>query len=301
MGSARQPCASGAGDPSLPHEGLAWARSSSEGRDWLERLPSLVAESAAEWSLELGDPFPDAYASLALPATLPDGGDAVLKVCFPHRESEHEAAALGRWDGNGAVRLLAHSPERWALLIERCRPGTALSELGQSAALGVMAALLPRLWVTVEEPFRPLVDEARWWASYLPDRWDDAGRPFERALLDATLAALTTLAPTQGEQVLLHQDLHPGNVLRAEREPWLVVDPKPLVGEREFGVAPLVRALELGHSERDVRHRLDRLTAELGLDRERARLWSLAQTVAWCFGSDYFEQHVETARWLAGA
>ena len=123
MGSARQPCASGAGDPSLPHEELAWARSSSEGRDWLERLPSLVAESAAEWSLELGDPFPDAYASLALPATLPDGGDAVLKVCFPHRESEHEAAALGRWDGNGAVRLLAHSPERWALLIERCQPG----------------------------------------------------------------------------------------------------------------------------------------------------------------------------------
>ena len=163
-----------------------------------------------------------------------------------------------------------------------------------------MVALLPRLWLPVE-PFRPLVDEARWWASYLPDRWDDAGRPFERALLDATLAALATQAPTQGEQVLLHQDLHPGNVLPAEREPWLVIDPKPLVGEREFGVAPLVRALELGHSERDVRHRLDRLTAELGLDRERARLLVPAQTVAWCFGNDYFEQHVETARWLARA
>jgi streptomycin 6-kinase len=97
------------------HAGLAWAAGSDDGRAWLERLPTAVDECAAAWSLELGKPFPDAYASLALPATLADGRDAVLKVCFPHRESEHEAAALARWDGAGAVRLLAHDPDRWAL------------------------------------------------------------------------------------------------------------------------------------------------------------------------------------------
>jgi streptomycin 6-kinase len=301
MGSERTQPAPEAGDSSLPHPGLAWARSSAEGRAWLARLPSLLAECRAEWSLEVGKPFSDAYASLALPATLPGGREGVLKLCFPHRESEHEAAALARWDGNGAVRLYAHDPERWALLIERCRPGTQLSALGQEAALDVMVELLPRLWVPVAEPFRTLEEEARWWASYLSDRWEDAGRPFEQALFDAALEALTALPPTQGRPVLLHQDLHPMNVLQAEREPWLVIDPKPLLGEREFGVAPLVRALELGHSERHVRRRLDRLTAELDLDRERARLWSLAQTIAWCFGSDWFEQHVETARWLARA
>jgi streptomycin 6-kinase len=100
--------------------------------------------------------------------------------------------------------------------------------------------------------------------------------------------------------VLLHQDLHAQNVLRAEREPWLVIDPKPLAGEREFGVAPIVRSLELGHSRRHVVGRLDRLTGELGLDRERARLWSIAQTIAWSFGSR-FRQHIETARWLLEA
>jgi streptomycin 6-kinase len=288
-------------DAALPHPGLAWARSSAEGRAWLERLPSLVAECVAEWSLEVGEPFPNAYASLALPARLRDGEEAVLKVCFPHRESEHEAAALARWNGAGAVRLRAHDSERWALLLERCRPGTPLSELGDEAALNVMVALLPRLWVPAEGPFRTLADEAEWWASHLPDRWRDAGRPFERALLDAAMEALTTLPRGQGPPVLLHQDLHPGNVLRARREPWLAIDPKPLAGEREFGLAPVVRAFELGHSERDVRRRLDRLTAELGLDHERARLWAVAQTVAWCFGSDYFDQHVETARWLTKA
>jgi streptomycin 6-kinase len=281
-----------------PHPGLAWASATEAGREWLERLPRLVDECVAEWSLELGEPFPYAFASLALPATLADGGDAVLKVSFPDRESEHEADALARWDGEGAVRLLARDEERRALLVERCRPGTHLSEADADGALTVMIGLLPRLWVPAEEPFRPLAEEAAWWASHLAETWERSGRPFERELLDAALEALRALPPSQGEPVLVNQDLHADNVLAAEREPWLVIDPKPLLGEREFGIAGLVRASELGHTRRDVLYRLDRLTAELGLDRERARLWALAQTVAWSFGSERVAAHAETARWL---
>jgi streptomycin 6-kinase len=98
--------------------------------------------------------------------------------------------------------------------------------------------------------------------------------------------------------VLLHQDLHGENVLSAQREPWLAIDPKPLAGEREFGVAPIVRSFELGHSKRDVLYRLDRLTSELGLDRARARSWTIGQTIAWSVGSEYQPAHVETVRWL---
>jgi streptomycin 6-kinase len=271
-----------------------------ERRAWLARLPQLRDECAEQWALQLGKPFADASASLALPAKLPDGGDAVLKLCFPHRESEHEADALARWRGNGAVRLLAHDRERWALLLERCRPGTPLSDLEADAALDVIVGLLSRLWVVVGQSFRLLADEAAWWSSYLAERWERAGRPFERELLDAGLGALHDLSPTQGEQVLLHQDLHAGNILRSEREPWLVIDPKPLVGEREFGLAPVIRSGELGHSEQDVRHRLDRLSSELDLDRDRARRWALGQTLAWAEG-DSAREHVETARWLAAA
>jgi streptomycin 6-kinase len=282
-------------------DGPDWARATREGRAWLERLPAIVAACAEQWSLTIGDPFPAAGASLALPATTQEGQAAVLKVCFPHHESEHEADALRAWDGNGAVRLLAHDPERWALLIERCLPGEPLAKRPRDEALDVLCSLLPRLWLPAAEPFRALADEAAWWASYLSGRWEAAGKPFERALLDAALEALRALPATQGEQVLLHQDLHPGNVLCAEREPWLVIDPKPLAGEREFSAAPIVRAFELGHSEGAVRTRLDRLTEELGLDRERARLWALGQTIAWCFDSDYHPDHVETARWLLHA
>ena len=139
---------------------------------------------------------------------------------------------------------------------------------------------------------------ARAAAAYLT--WDEARRQFERRLLDAS-QALGELAPTQGEQVLLHQDLHGDNVLAAKREPWLVIDPKPLVGEREFAVAPVIRASELGHSRRAVIERLDRLTSELGLDRERARGWAIGQTIAWAVDSEFHAMHAETARWLLEA
>jgi streptomycin 6-kinase len=281
------------------HEGLAWMRTFDEGREWLARLPGLVEACADAWSLTLGDPFPYAYASLALPVTRRDGSAAVLKIQFPDRESEHEAAALDLMDGDGAVRLLDYDAGRRALLLERADPGTPLKELGPDRALGVFIDLLPRLWKPAGAPFRPLAEEAAWWAGSLPADYERAGRPFERALLDAALEAIETLSVSQGEQVLVDQDLHADNVIRAQREPWLLIDPKPLVGEREFGIAATVRGRELGHGREAVVRRLDRLTDELRLDRERARGWALAQTISWAFDGDEADPaHVEIARWL---
>ena len=207
---------------------------------WLERVPALVEECRGEWGLTLGDPYEAGAAGYTVRAELADGTPAVLKLIYPHRESEHEADALELWDGDGAVRLLAYDAERWAMMIERCEPGTPLS----------------------------------------------------------ALEALRELPSTQGELVLVNQDLHAENVLAAQREPWLVIDPKPLVGEREFGIAGIVRSPELGHSRRDVLRRLDRLTSELGLDRERARGWTVGQTIAWSGGDDHVEEHVEVVKWL---
>ena len=280
-------------------DGLAWLRTSEDGAAWLDSLPSLRQRAMARWSVELGPPFPDAYASLAMPGTLTDGTEVVVKLAFPHRESRYEADALRQWDGVGAVRLLDRDADLGALVVERCRPGTPLTALDPDRALDVLLGLLPRLWIPAGEPFVTLADEAAWWAGYLEDRWRTAGRPFESALLDAALDTLERLPGSQGELVLVNQDLHAGNVLRAQREPWLVIDPKPLAGEREFGVAPVVRGRELGHSRQQVVARLDRLCGDLGLDRERARSWTIAQTLAWSFdGTRVLLGHVDVARWL---
>ncbi|MEU1641607.1 aminoglycoside phosphotransferase family protein [Micromonospora zamorensis] len=283
-------------------EGLDWVRTTPAGRTWLGTLPTWLAECTERWSLRLGPPFRYAYASLALPADLPDGTAAVLKLQYPDEDSRHEADALAQWNGDGAIRLLAHDPERRVLLVERCQPGTPLHELPMDRALDAVTALLPRLWRPAGAPFTPLAEEAAGWIDRMPDKWERAGRPYERRMLDTALDLLTGLASSQGEQVLVNQDLHAGNVLAADREPWLAIDPKPLTGEREFSVVPMVRGRELGHSPTAVRHRLDRLTAELGLDRERARGWTIGHTLAWSIdGAVVFPHQVEVVRWLLDA
>jgi len=279
--------------------GIEWMHDDDAGKAWLEGLQARVDHCTGRWRLKLGPPFEYSYVSVVFPASTEDGAQVVLKLQFPHRESEHEAEALSHWDGRGAVRLLEHDPVRNALLLERCLPGLPLSSIRQPEAIDALAELLPRLWKPAGEPFGSLESEAHHWEQGLLDQ-GSAGGPVPEDLMQATLEALNILAGSQGEQVLLHQDLHGGNVLSAEREPWLVIDPKPLTGEREFGLAPIVRSSELGDKPQDVIYRLDTLTDRLGLDRERARLWAIAQTVAWSSG-DHGKEHIATARLLLEA
>lgn len=278
---------------------LQWLQSLPAGRAWLTELPGTVDEVAERWGLELGRPFADSYVSLVLPAR---NQDVVVKIQFPDRESQHEAAALRLWDGNGAVLLVDHWVEKKALLLERCVPGTHLSQAGAAIGLEVMIALLPRLWVAAAEPCGSLAAEVQRWLAELPHEYDVAGKPFERSLLDEAMDVLSGLAGSQGEQVLLHQDLHGDNVLSARREPWLAIDPKPLLGEREFGLSPIIRSDEFGHGRKALLRRLDRLTGAFDLDRERARLWAFGHAIAWGFeGNRVIPSHVETARWLLAA
>jgi streptomycin 6-kinase len=251
------------------------------------------------WRLEPGDPFPGATVSLTMPARRDDGEEVVLKIQFPHRESEGEAGALRAWDGGGAVLLLDEDRDRHALLLERCRPGYHLSSEDPDTATEIMISLISRLSRPDPGGFTTLADEAKRWAVGLRREWEGAGRPFEKRIVDAAVETLAALAADTVPPVLLHQDLHGDNVLRAEREPWLAIDPKPLAGDPAFAPAPVVRSHELGHGRRRVIRRLDRITGELGLDRERARGWALGQTLAWAFeGGRALPRHVETARWL---
>jgi streptomycin 6-kinase len=238
------------------------------GAEWVARLPRLIAECAEQWSLELEEPFDAAY-SLVVPA-----GDLVLKL-NPQGdpEPEHEGDALERWGGRGAVRLLAHDRERWALLIERCRPGTQLWALRDELATVIAAGILEQLWVPADEPFRRLADQAARWADELPNQ------PLEGTLVDQTVDFLRQAGPTQRESVLLHQDFHGANVLLSHRG-WLAIDAKPLVGEREFDVASLIRDRR-PTTKAQMERRLDYLVDRLSLDRERTRGWAIAHALAW--------------------
>ncbi len=268
-----------------------WAREAA----WLAELPRLADECAERWGLELEAPV-DTPHSLVVPA-----GDVVLKLNAPgHFEADHEAEALGRWAGRGAVLVVARDDERRALLIERCRPGTRLWDAGVDQR-AVAAELLPRLWIEPAEPhpFRLLADEGERWAEAVPRRYELGGRPFEPRLL--SLAVDVFRSADRSAAFLVNQDLHGGNVLRAEREPWLVIDPKPLVGERELdGVGLLRNAVDGGAQA--MRRWLDVL-AGLGLDEERLRGWGVAHALAWGWDErdGWSRRAVEAARTIAAA
>ena len=273
-----------------------------EGADWLAALPTAVAGLAARWELTVGQPFGDDGAvSWVAPATTTGGSEAVLKVFLPDLENRHEADALRHYGGRGAVRLL--DAETGALLLERLWPGTSLWQLeDDDEAARIVVGLLEQLWHAPADghPFRTLAGDAVRWSTGIPEAWAALREPFERELADlgGTLAA--ELARSQGEQVVLHQDLHGGNVLRAERSPWLAIDPKPLVGEREFDLASLIRDTRERIDERLVRRRLDLLAERLGLDRERMRCWAIVHALAWGVEGDQADAAmIMCARWLA--
>lgn len=257
---------------------------------WLAALPRLAEECAEQWAITLEEPVDTPY-SLVVPA-----GDVVLKLHAPSDvDALHEADALAAWEGNGAVRLLARDDARHALLLERCVPGTRLWDAGVDEA-AVVSALVPRLQVDVagDHPFPLLADEADRWAVDVPRRYEEAGRPFERRLLEEALDVYRTVDRSASR--LVNQDLHGANILAAEREPWLVIDPKPLVGERELEASGPLRNTE------DVSGWLDVLV-ELGFERERARGWGIAHNLAWAWDDrdGWLDQHVDEARRILNA
>jgi streptomycin 6-kinase len=237
------------------------------GAEWIAQVLRLAGECAEQWSLNLEQPFGAAF-SLVIPA-----GERVLKLNFPEAETEHEAEALLGWNGRGAVRLLAHDDVGSALLIERLRPGRQLWELPDAEATEIAAGVLEQLWIPADRPFRRLEDEAARWAEELPTR------RLDRKLVDRAVSYLRDAGRTQRESVLLHQDLHGGNVLESARG-WLAIDAKPLVGEREFDTASLIRDRRPA-TKRQMERRLDYLVDRLGLDRERTRGWAIAHALAW--------------------
>jgi streptomycin 6-kinase len=264
----------------VPHRLLVNCRASAKHQDWLERLPERIDELTIRWEITIGPPFDNDETSSAwvAPATRVDGTPVVLKVALPHMEGEHEIAGLRFWGGDPTVHLIDADERLGAMLLERCMPGTVLRTLPEAEQDVVIASLLRRLWRVPSEPlaFRPLADLMAFWAHETaadPSKWPDRG------LVHAGLQLFRELPQTAESHVLLATDLHAGNVLRAEREPWLVIDPKPFVGDPAYDATQhLFNCVPRLSANPDAT--IGRLADLLGVDRERVRQWTFARAAA---------------------
>jgi len=257
----------------------------SEGRlSWLASVPDTVRSVAQRWDLEVGEPFlPGGRIAWVAPARSPVQPDLVLKIAWRHPEAEHEADGLRTWNGQGAVRLHAADElddDTVALLLERCRPGLALATRPEEEQDTIIARLLHRLWVTPDDghSFPSLGTMCETWADAVEARGSAARANVEPGLARAGLALFRTLPATSDRAVLLCTDLHAGNVLAAKREPWLVIDPKPHMGDPTYDA--LQHLLNCDERLQSEPHRVAQRMADLlGLDPDRLLLWLFARCV----------------------
>lgn len=243
---------------------------------WLDRLPRLVGELLAEWSLTPDGVATHGNTALVLPVRTEAGRPAVLKVGWPHWEAEHEALALRHWQGRGAVRLLRADPHRWALLLERLHRED-LGELWDVQACEVVAGLYRRLHVPAPPQLRLLSEQCTRWVEEL----GAAELPVPRRMVEQARSLARDLAGDEGtDGVLIHTDLHFYNVLAGDRDKWLAIDPKPLSGDPHYELAPMLwnRFEEYaGRVRAGVRDRFLALVDGAGLDEERARDWVIVR------------------------
>lgn len=277
--------------------------------DWLNRLPSLFASVVADWELTYDGPPLHGFASLVAPVRTATGQPAVLKVTFDgDDESLHEAVALQHWNGRGTVRLLGADPYRRALLLERLSTRD-LTGVDDVTACELVAGFYPRLHVAALPQLRTVTSYVEQWLNALatlPRR-----SPLPRRFVEQALSLGRDLvADPASVGVMVHGDLHYENVLAADREPWLVIDPKPMSGDPHYEPAPMLwnRWEEIGATgnvRAAVRRRFHALVDAGGLEEDRARDWVIVRSVLNAHWSIEDAQradralHAEERAWIA--
>lgn len=282
------------------------------GRAFVAGLPDLAERCLERWGLRPDGPSMYGMCALVLPVVREaDGRPAALKLQSVDEETAGEPVALRAWSaaGAGAVELLDHAPESGALLLERLDERRPLSgEADAREAVTVLGAVLARLAaVPAPRGLRTLGGVVARMLAAVPERVGLLAGAADRRLLADCAAAVREVAGEPGDR-LLHWDLHYDNILAGCADAgrageWVALDPKPLAGDPGFELFP---ALDNLFDAEEVVWRFDALTEALGLDRERARAWTLGRVLQnglWAAGGGegrISPDHAEIARRLLG-
>ncbi|MBK3545111.1 aminoglycoside phosphotransferase family protein [Streptomyces sp. MBT60] len=254
-----------------------------EGRAWITELPSLAADLLERWQLRRDGGVRSGQASLVLPVLRHDGTRAVLKLQLSREETTAALIGLRAWNGDGMVRLLDHDPASSSMLLERLDGARTLASIDDDdVAMGILAGLHARLVAgPAPQGLRGLGEVAAAMLEQVPQAVARLADPADRDLLRGWASAVAELADEPRDR-LLHWDLHYDNVLAAQREPWIAIDPEPLAGDPGFDLWPALDSrwddvVAQGDPLRVVGRRFDLLTDALGLDRARAAGWTLGR------------------------
>lgn len=267
------------------------------GTRWLAELPGLVDARCAAWGLEvIGDGFGGGTHSYVAPVRLSDGSMAVLKVPVVDEENVGEPTGLFCYQGEGAVRLYEFDSESGAMLLEWARPGTELvyqpgfpslegrpENVDKVELACRLYRRLRREPVSVPTGYPALptaADMVAEWNRLFVDPQPAVVRVLPMPLLERAAEWCEKLAVPDGPLLIVNRDTHLGNIVAAEREPWLLIDPKAYLGEAAFDAGFLVMiqvqtAPEPEHAGRVI----ERTATALDVDADRARGWAFMRAM----------------------
>ena len=273
--------------------------------EWRGALPDRIAAAEKRWGIEVGAPFePGGVTSYTALARTRRGREVVYKITVPHDEAVGEAQALRAYRGDGAVRLEESHDDTFELLLERAAPGTDLWAVPHDEErLDIASDLMVRLWRPCDESaIADMAVVTGQWAEITERRLAESDLPWPTRALERGIDLLRSMPTEAYERMLVHGDFHPGNILAAHREPWLVIDPKPLIGDPSFEPVQLLtqRGGRIVDPDEftDVEGRLERLAGATGRDVDRIARWAIARTSEWSMWS-WFHGDTESAAFAA--
>lgn len=241
---------------------------------WCAEAPARAARAAAEWGLALGDLIPDGASSVAVRCTWPDGTPAVLKLSPEEAFLAEQVAMLRRFAPSGRVPAVLGARAD-AVVLEEVRPGTAADELDPHPSPERWADLMTALHAVEPpaDPPRDLRDRTGEFFARIGKRLAEPaiGARIGRRTWDLAVERCSALVATESTRVLLHGDLHLGNVLDGGPRGLVAIDPKVCVGDPCFDAFDYVLA---GAGLDGVENRCALLADAAGLDGDRLLTWA---------------------------
>ncbi len=255
------------------------------GRDWLADLPQLISSLEELWGIQAGEAFPSITYNYVTPATQLDGTDVILKVGVPGPHIENETECLQRYAGKCSPFLLEYEPAFGAMLLERIRPGTAIQDLeGEKAIVASVSVMNGLHQASLSDAKLPTVQD--WWLGFERFRklyFGGTGPLPENLVLEAE-GIYADLVSSMEKSVLLHGDLHHGNILVGTRLPFIAIDPQGVIGEPAYEVGaflrnPLPDLLDREGLDDILEYRVAAFSDLLSIDKDRIAAWGFSQAV----------------------
>jgi len=246
------------------------------GREWLDTILLKLESYCERWNLVVDGKPTHGHLSLVIPV-LRRNEECVLKIAWIDENTQHEVVALQVWNGQGVVKLLDSNPKDGVQLLERLNFNKTLNDIDVNEAVIIASRLLRRLAIPAPKSIPKLKDQTSTLLEVMTKRWQKLDKPIPKDIFHKALEIARYLA-TSSNTLLVNHDLHYGNVLASEREPWLVIDPKVISGDIEYGLFPLVlRRLEEVGGPKGLHQRFAGLIEKANLDAQKAYDWTLVR------------------------